>query len=170
MLVILGGLCTSVFALHPAVFGFFNRVLFRQSRVLAGLRNKVSQLLQVLHDSGKGKWRVYVLSIGVHLSGILFFFCLGQGLGLALNAWQYFVIVPLVVVATLLPLSFNGLGVREGALVLLTAALGAEVYPAQAIALGLVSSLVILVVSLIGGVFYILGAREKAYVPQQNEI
>lgn len=165
LLLILAGLCGSILALHPGVFAFFNHLLFRpDSNLLAGLRNKITQALQTLHEAGTKRWKVYLLSMGVHLAGVLFFYCLGRGLGLPLEAWHYFVIVPLTVVATLLPISFNGLGVREGALVLLTAALGATVLPAQAIALGLMSSIVILAISLIGGGFYIMGERERAYV------
>jgi hypothetical protein len=94
----------------------------------------------------------------------MFFYCLGRGLGLPLEAWHYFVIIPLMVVATLLPISFNGLGVREGALILLTAALGAQIDPAQGIALGLMAAFVILVISLIGGGFYIVGAWEQTHI------
>jgi hypothetical protein len=73
--------------------------------------------------------------------------------------WQYLVVVPLVVVATVIPLTVNGLGIREGALVVLTGALGIDVTANEAIALGLLSSVVLVLVSLIGGGFYIVGKR-----------
>jgi uncharacterized protein (TIRG00374 family) len=150
-------LCCGVVLLHPAVFDFINERILPARRWLVGSRAKVAEALHALHDAGRRRWLVFLLSGGVHLAGIAFFYCLGRGMGLPLVGWHYFVIVPLTVLATMLPISLNGLGVREGALVVLVGLLNPAVDPAKALALGLLATAVGLVVSLVGGVFYVVG-------------
>jgi uncharacterized membrane protein YbhN (UPF0104 family) len=62
-----------------------------------------------------------------------------------------------------LPLSFNGLGVREGALVLFLTGLG--VGNAQAIAVGLLWGLVMLIVSMAGAPAFVVGHR-RTHAPE----
>jgi hypothetical protein len=65
--------------------------------------------------------------------------------------------VPIVAIAQVLPVSVNGLGLREGALVLLLAPLG--VAAGQAVALGLLLYGMNLVVSLLGAPAFAVGPR-----------
>ena len=163
-LLVLVALCLVIFALHPAVFDFVDRRVGNRTSLFKGMRRKVSEALHVWHGAGMKKWRVFLLSLGLHLVGVAFFYCLGQSMGLPMAARHYLVIVPLTVVVMVLPISFNGLGLREGTLVLLTSALGTGVSPAEAIALGLLSSVVSLLVSLLGMLFYVSEERREVYV------
>jgi uncharacterized membrane protein YbhN (UPF0104 family) len=70
-----------------------------------------------------------------------------------------FVYVPAVSMLQVLPLSFNGLGVREGALVLFLAPW--SVSSAQAIAVGLLWFLATLIVSSLGAPAFALGNRKE---------
>lgn len=97
--------------------------------------------------------------------GIAFYYCLGRSLSLALSLGHYFVLAPLVALLTMIPISLNGIGVREGSLIVLTAALGASVEADQAVALGLLSSIVVLAVSLLGAIVYVGGRRGKGTLP-----
>lgn len=72
------------------------------------------------------------------------------GVGLALKYFLLF--VPLIALANVLPISFNGLGVREGTYQLLFVPVG--VSPASAVAMSLVFHVVRLVTGLIGGGLY----------------
>lgn len=161
----LGLLCCSILMLHPKVFSFMNQLFFgTDGRLLRGIRQKVQTALQALHEAKLKKWGVYLSSLAVQFTGILLYYCLGNALGIAMNAWHYLIIVPLVVLVTTLPLTFNGLGSREITLVLLATALGAAVTSAQMIALGLLWTFVVLVISIIGGGFYIAENRKEAVV------
>jgi uncharacterized protein (TIRG00374 family) len=71
--------------------------------------------------------------------------------------------VPAVAMLQVLPLSFNGLGVREGALVLFLTGLG--VGNAQAIAVGLLWGLVMLIVSMAGAPAFVVGHR-RTHAPE----
>jgi uncharacterized membrane protein YbhN (UPF0104 family) len=66
----------------------------------------------------------------------------------------YFIFIPLIAVATMIPISLNGLGVREGAFVFFLAQVG--VAEAQALALALLWLAVLVGSSLIGGAVWLV--------------
>jgi hypothetical protein len=61
------------------------------------------------------------LSLAIHLTTVAAVALIGSGLGLAQDAATYFLVVPTAIVASAIPISLNGWGVREGVMV---AALG----------------------------------------------
>jgi len=65
----------------------------------------------------------------------------------------FFVFVPVITLISMIPVSLNGMGLREYAFMSLFGAIG--VSPASCVALGLISSLVIVLSSIPGGVVYI---------------
>ncbi|NDY42762.1 flippase-like domain-containing protein [Dissulfurirhabdus thermomarina] len=80
---------------------------------------------------------------------------LGRGMGLAPPVAFYYAVFPLIALASLLPVSFNGIGVREGGFVFF---LGIEGVPAgQALTLGLTFFGVQVAASLLGGLAYGVG-------------
>jgi uncharacterized membrane protein YbhN (UPF0104 family) len=80
-----------------------------------------------------------------------------QALGITLGWAPVLAFIPVVAMAQVLPLSVNGLGLREGALVLLLRPLG--VATAQAVALGLLMYGMNLAISLLGAPAFAVGAR-----------
>ena len=80
-----------------------------------------------------------------------------HALGLDLGWSAMMAFIPVVAIAQVLPLSVNGLGLREGVLVLLLAPLG--VSTGEAVALGLLLYGMNLVVSLLGAPAFAVGPR-----------
>lgn len=66
----------------------------------------------------------------------------------------YFILIPLIAVATMIPVSLNGLGVREGAFVFFLAQVG--VPEAQALSLALLWLAVTAAASLVGGLVWLV--------------
>ena len=66
-------------------------------------------------------------------------FLLGQALGVKATGWDFLAIMPAVTLATTLPISLGGWGVREGAFVLLLGRVG--VPAAEALSLSLLFGL-----------------------------
>jgi uncharacterized protein (TIRG00374 family) len=64
------------------------------------------------------------LSVIVQLANVLVVWLIGQALDLPIPDSYYLILVPAVTLLTLLPISLNGMGVREGGMVLLLAPLG----------------------------------------------
>lgn len=81
-------------------------------------------------------------------------------LGLGVNApIRYFALfIPMVALIQLLPISFNGLGVREGAFQVLFGTVG--VAEAQAVAMSLMYYIVRVVIGLLGGLMYLVGSAK----------
>lgn len=88
------------------------------------------------------------------------FIARGVGVSLPLSIW--FAVVPLVALAMVVPLSINGVGVREGGLVLLLAPAG--VPKDVAVAIGLLWFLATILTGLIGGVLFLLDRRPSASI------
>jgi uncharacterized membrane protein YbhN (UPF0104 family) len=100
-------------------------------------------------------WSAIGWSLVVQGLNVVTVMALGHALGLALPAAAYCVAVPLVSLMTALPISLNGVGVREGGLVWVLAPYG--VSEAQGIALGLLWFSVTVATGLVGGLVYLLG-------------
>ncbi len=82
---------------------------------------------------------------------------LGGALGLKLSWSAYCVMVPLVALVSTLPVSINGMGLREGATVLILGWYGVE--QAASLTLGMAWFAVILAAGLSGGLVYLAGRR-----------
>jgi uncharacterized protein (TIRG00374 family) len=89
-------------------------------------------------------------------------YLLGLSLGDRVSIWYYLLFVPITSIVTILPVSFAGLGVREGAYVFLFTQAGMPRETALSLSL-LVYVISIFTPGLIGGIIYVLkGARDYA--------
>jgi uncharacterized membrane protein YbhN (UPF0104 family) len=95
------------------------------------------------------------LAVLIQAVNVALLWLIGLGLGLDVPIAYYGVVMPLVALLTLLPVSVNGVGLREWGTALLLAPLG--VPESQAVALALLQSAAFSAVSLAGGGFYLLG-------------
>ena len=133
-----------------------------------GLRHKVRQVLQV-GDVYRGIPRllgaVAVLSAVVQAANAVMVWLLA--LGLPLPVLLFFALVPLVSLLTLAPVSLNGMGVREGGLVLLLAPLG--VAAEEAVTLALLWLSVFAVAGLAGAGCYLFGRFPRYEVRTDDE-
>jgi uncharacterized membrane protein YbhN (UPF0104 family) len=96
-----------------------------------------------------------LLSVVVQAANVLLVWMVGSAIGAPVPGSYYWVLVPLVTLLTLLPVSLNGMGVREGATVLLLAPLG--VSSGTAVSLALLWFAAMALTSLFGAPFYLLG-------------
>jgi uncharacterized membrane protein YbhN (UPF0104 family) len=102
---------------------------------------------------------VTLLSLVVQLGNVVLTWLVGEGLNLPIPPLYYGVLVPLVSILTLLPISLNGMGLREGGTVVLLAPLGID--SAKAVTLSLLIFAVYTAASLGGGIFYLLGRSPR---------
>lgn len=105
---------------------------------------------------------VVVSALAYQLSMVAGAWMAGHALGIEVGWSAMMAFIPVVAVAQVLPLSVNGLGLREGALVLLLAPLG--IAGGQAVAFGLLLYGMTLVVSLLGAPAFAVGARPARVV------
>lgn len=94
------------------------------------------------------------LSVLLQLNVVFYYYLISQALGLEVVFIDYFLIVPLTIFITMMPVSFNGVGLRENALFLFLAPFG--VLQSQAIAFAWLEYGMLLVLGAIGGIIYVL--------------
>jgi hypothetical protein len=106
--------------------------------------------------------RLTVLAMVVQFLRVVTHVLVAQSLGIAvtnLNFIQFFVFVPLLSLIMILPVSINGLGVREGAGILLFTQIGFS--REQALLMELITYAIMVMVSLLGGLFFAQRSFER---------
>lgn len=127
--------------------------------------SKKTQNVSNLDTMTRDLWRpglvahTSVLSLLVQAANVLLVWQVGLALQADIPPGYYWVLVPMVSVLTLVPVSVNGMGVREGGTALLLAPLG--VPQATAVTLAFLWFAVHVAVSLLGGLVYLFGRFPK---------
>ncbi|MCX5753693.1 MAG: lysylphosphatidylglycerol synthase transmembrane domain-containing protein [Candidatus Krumholzibacteria bacterium] len=106
--------------------------------------------------------RLTVLAMAVQFLRVVTHVLVAQSLGITvtnLHFVQFFVFVPLLSLIMILPISINGLGVREGAGVLLFTQIGFS--KEQALLMELITYAIMVMVSLVGGFFFLQRSFER---------
>jgi glycosyltransferase 2 family protein len=106
---------------------------------------------------------VTALSLVVQVANVAVVWLVGEALGLPVPPLFYGVMVPLVTLLTLLPVSVNGMGLREVGTVAMLAPLGVEA--ASAVTLSLLVFAVMAAASLSGLGFYLFGHFPRFQAP-----
>jgi uncharacterized membrane protein YbhN (UPF0104 family) len=100
---------------------------------------------------------LFALSLVLQGSVIGLHILVGKAVGLSLPAGYYFVFTPLVVAISMIPVSLNGLGLREGAYIYFLRQ--ADVPIETGMAFGLSWFVILFVSGLVGGIAWILSAE-----------
>ncbi|MEW6611127.1 lysylphosphatidylglycerol synthase transmembrane domain-containing protein [Thermithiobacillus tepidarius DSM 3134] len=127
-------------------------LLRRLGRVGEKLR-EARLALRALFRHGPDLFQVLLLSLVVQVLSLFMFWAVGRALGLQLGMAAVWIIWPLVTLLTILPVSLAGWGVREGLLVFYLAYVG--VAADQALALSVLTGVVVLLASLPGGLLWL---------------
>lgn len=94
--------------------------------------------------------KALVISLLMQTSNILLSYILALGLGIKISFLYFLVFIPLIMAVMSIPISLNGLGLREGAYVVFFNLAG--VSREQSLAISITYYLVVLMLSLIGGI------------------
>lgn len=113
--------------------------------------------LEKLRQAPAAAATIVGIAVGYQATIVLAAWMAAHALGIPLGWTAAMAFIPVVAMAQVLPISVNGLGLREGALVLLLTPLG--VSTGQAVALGLLLYGVNLTVSLLGAPAFAVGTR-----------
>ena len=134
-----------------------NKFSLLVKRVLKlNLESKIKTLYNALHDyTNKKKLLIIniILGIVVHSLIITSWYVISQSLDIDISYIYFFLLIPIISLLNTIPISLNGVGVREGAAVILFGNFGLEL--TQSLSMGLLFSVISLALGLIGGIFYI---------------
>jgi hypothetical protein len=91
------------------------------------------------------------------------YFMLSMALGMEVSLWAFSVLIPIVTLISLLPVSVNGIGLREAALAVLGAPFGITV--GDAVAMAWLFVFVHWLYAIFGGIIYLIGRGAAAGPP-----
>ena len=114
--------------------------------------------------------KLTLLAIVVQFMRVLTHVAVGSALGIPLTLYtglSFFVFIPLLGLLMVLPISINGLGVREGMGVILFTQIG--LLEEQALLVEFITYVVMIVVSLIGGLFFLQRHLTRNPNPPEGE-
>lgn len=126
--------------------------LARRHPRLRALPATLLAALRATLGRGRSTWLALLVSLAVQGLMVLLWMVVARGVGLALPAGRFLVGVPLVSLATMLPLSIAGLGVREWAWVWYLDPFGVAAGDAVALSLGYFACP--LIAGLVGGALF----------------
>jgi hypothetical protein len=146
---------------HRRTFGLAERMIRRIS--MWGLEARLLRLYNALDLFKQNRnilTVVFFFSLVYQLLIVLFSYLVGRALGLAIPLRYFLLCVPFTVIISLIPISINGIGVRESGYVFLLAKIGYS--SSEAVSLSLLIYGLSLLASLVGGVVYIFqGGRSQ---------
>lgn len=114
--------------------------------------NKLRQVAAIFPRDVKTVSIITGISVLFHCTQILLHLVMASALGITIPLATLFVVIPLVNIASSLPISWNGLGVRENSYMYFLTAAPAIVSSEQAAAFGAVWLLAVTATSAIGGI------------------
>lgn len=147
---ILGNTC--LFA--PGCHDLLSRLL--KSLKMTRIEKKANRVADAFQIIGKHKSVLLVsllISFVNQLLVIVSVWITAIGLRLQIPFYYFVVFVPVITLISMIPVSLNGMGLREYAFMSLFGGIGVE--PASCIALGLLTSIMIILCSVPGGIIYI---------------
>ncbi|MBI4364610.1 MAG: flippase-like domain-containing protein [Candidatus Latescibacteria bacterium] len=159
-----------VFLIAVAFFAsIFNRSVLeafeRPFRAIGahGVERAIARLMDDLHgfkSQGGALTAAFAASALVQVSRIYVHYLVGLSLGVRISMSYYFLFVPVLAALISLPISLNGIGVREGAAVVLFhfAGLTRE----QAFSIPFLTYVVSVLISLLGGIIFISRSPRRA--------
>lgn len=111
--------------------------------------------------------QVFLLAIVANIIGVILpVALLASAIGLSVPPAFHFVAVPLITIVTLVPITVNGMGLREGAFAWLYASVGVPV--TDAVALSLVFTAALVVLALVGGATLLLPRYSLLEAPSSD--
>jgi len=99
----------------------------------------------------------YALALVLQLSNVWSIYCLAWSLDLPISPIECFAVIPAIIFITMLPISFNGWGVREGAMAVGLGLFGVD--SSDAILVSILFGVGILIVSLPGAILWLTISR-----------
>ncbi len=149
-LFITGNMC--LFA--PRCHSILNRLLKRLK--MTRIERKADRVANAFHIIGERKFVLLGSMLISFVNQFLFIsaiWTMAFGMRLEIPFSYFLVFVPVINLISMIPISLNGMGLREYAFMSLFGGIGME--PASCFALGLVTSIMIVLSSLPGGIIYI---------------
>ena len=136
-------------------FDYFDRYMPEEGfikKIIAKIK-EISSLIHSFKNKKRVLFTAMILSLIFNFLTIVNVYVVGFALDIQLSFIELFILVPIIILISTIPLSINAIGIAEGAYVLCLGAIGVSSPEALSIALLIRAST--LIVSLLGGLFFL---------------
>jgi hypothetical protein len=156
--IIVIGLFLICFVLTAILFnkGIFIRcnLIFKKLR-LKYLYNKIAQIHQSIYSYSESRGalrKTIVMSFAFQILSIIVGYIISLALNLHIPPLYFFLFIPVISVVTMIPVSLNGIGIREASYIYFFTKVGTS--GAEAFSMSLLTCALLVFTSLIGGAIY----------------
>jgi glycosyltransferase 2 family protein len=153
-LTIAGFLAVLVFYGSETFARWLNRVVFRLPEKIA---SKLSSIFESFWHFSRAKSLVFfafLLGLLLQFNVVLYYYFIARGLHMPLSFVETCIVMPILICIQLLPLTPNGIGVREFSYIYLLKGLG--VTPGMAVAFSVWDYILTFAYGIVGGILYLL--------------
>ena len=123
---------------------------------------RLSNAVERFHEQPRGLWSAFVGAVAVQCLLVLFYIFAARSLAVPFPLLAASVIVPVSLAVQMMPVSINGLGVREAVFAFFFTSLGLNYSSALTLSLG--SAVLIILFSLTGGAVFVMRYRGRQSV------
>lgn len=130
----------------------------RERVTSSGIARKLFELYAAIHEFKRDRthiWLALLISVVHQTSVIVSYYALAEAIGMGVDPWYFFVLVPIATIIVFLPISIAGIGVQEATFVFLFSLVGATTD--QAVSLSLLVHGLALFPMVVGAVAYLAG-------------
>ncbi len=147
------GVLSIAFAFSEIPLKIVSKIKFLPER----LKLKVVEFTKTINRYKKDKklfFKITFYSFLLQLNVIIHYYFIGKALDLRLSFLSYFTFIPVLLVVLSIPISVNGLGLREGSLILMFKSF--SIQPEFAFSFAMIDLFLMVILGLAGGVVFIL--------------
>ena len=138
-------------AIITVFFRIFNKKIFNYFRCF---NIKIIKIINNLKEHKKIIFIATLLSIGLQINVVLYYFLISSSIGVEVTIMKFFFIVPVAVFGMMIPISINGIGLRENIFVFMMSIY--QVNKNNSIAIAWIDYGMIVMLGIIGGIIYII--------------
>lgn len=143
-----------VFSPSAYLLNWLQTIRFPGCKKIQNILNKIVTAFLGFKGQKKALINGLWLSILLQTNVVLHYFLIAQALNFDVSLANFFLIIPLAIFMMMLPISINGIGLRESVFVLFFSAFGVLKY--QAIAFSWLAYGLVIIQGLLGGIVYAL--------------
>ncbi len=147
------GIIGTVFFFSPLFGKFLSFFKFLPEKLFLKLKT-LEEAVRVIRKNKSLLIYITLLSLILQINVIIHYYLIGLALHLKISFFNYFVFIPIILIILIIPISINGIGLRDISLVEAFKGLGAS--PSAAVAFSTVDLIFMILLGSIGGIIFTL--------------
>jgi uncharacterized protein (TIRG00374 family) len=132
---------------------YIHKISFLEKIKFINYIHKLSLKIYILYKNKKDLFIQLLISLFVHICSVLAIYCIALSIDVQLSLYYYLVAIPPVFLFMIVPISFAGWGIREGAMVAILSLVGVD--KEKILVISIVYGIILIISSIPGALFWI---------------